>query len=515
MDCFAQLPPEIRTEIIIQCAYETTTSQLMQASPVMLAQYVESKRIIVETQLANLLGGDLHGELVQAALTIIHLPPVETRRAVTASMAGIVTHWEAKTFPNPFEQSDHSTILKLYRLFSRLAVFIEDYLTKATSPFPPRAYLCLPKLAPGNSEMHFKNQTVEMKRVTLDDLTLSERRRFLRSFTQYELLCKMRDVRVWTVLNSCQPGRQILESFESLSFWATESLFCVDEYARGLCGALYAHCTADSWLPDDRAVSTHHQLSPSGRRGLLHPDKVLPMARGLLGGMDLPPPDRNCEIEAVMARSGFDLLTHLVTYAGRTERQGPERLRSWFHAARAEYPRTFDYMVRRRHFFENGIAQVLRPWGDPEKYAPGLRQQLCQRLSSCQTEQHSEDEKWGWLDYDRHKIQLSMYRQRAWTFFDDGRLYSEVGGLSHFPTLGELREHDRLMRDNREARRERRSQQWRDYYSRRSLDSPRDVQGQARQEADLEEDEEAGIPRFFENPAERKLTAFWRDTSGT
>ncbi|KAH6979260.1 hypothetical protein EDB82DRAFT_248622 [Fusarium venenatum] len=96
-----------------------------------------------------------------------------------------------------------------------------------------------------------------------------------------------------------------------------------------------------------------------------------------------------------------------------------------------------------------------------------------------------DDNYWVWPV---HVFQVRMYRQRAWGFFDDHRLYSNIA--SHFPSLyqnfkiisSEVEFSIRLEckfgndvsaeYDNRQERERhrRRSQHWQDYWARGGTD---------------------------------------------
>ncbi|KAF4961435.1 hypothetical protein FGADI_289 [Fusarium gaditjirri] len=74
---------------------------------------------------------------------------------------------------NTLEQDQLET---LWRLFSRMIIFIEDYVSKATSVYLPRAYLGIPDILNG-SRSYFKGQRLDPEAVSL---VKKERRRYNR-----------------------------------------------------------------------------------------------------------------------------------------------------------------------------------------------------------------------------------------------------------------------------------------------------------------------------------------------
>lgn len=302
MDCFAELPPEIRVGIMARMSNKTV-SRLISASPAMLAQYIESKKSIMQALLISLLDGGLQGDLLRDALGIIHMP---VNSSSTTSVLHHVEQWATNTFTDPFEQPDVSTLDKLYRLFSRLSIFIEDYLTKATAPFPPRAYLCLPRVTSWKCELYFKDKVIDMHHVTMDGLKLSERNRLLRAFVRYELLCKFYVLEVWDIVCSSQYAAKVKQSHSNLDIWEYESLHCVSEYAQCLYAAIFANFTA-SWLPNDP--------SASGEKEFIYPDNLCVSPLEYICNLDMP---RSCYHAAVKLHlRGFDVLAHLLVYSGR------------------------------------------------------------------------------------------------------------------------------------------------------------------------------------------------------
>ena len=75
----------------------------------------------------------------------------------------------------------------LYRLFTRLVVFIEDYLAKSLDPFPARAYMTLPTIGHLVLSMQFRGQDTDINPVLFGSMTVYAQRRLLQAFIRYEL----------------------------------------------------------------------------------------------------------------------------------------------------------------------------------------------------------------------------------------------------------------------------------------------------------------------------------------
>ncbi|KAJ4212712.1 hypothetical protein NW759_011352 [Fusarium solani] len=498
MDFFAKLPPEIRIRVMGQMSSKSAISRIIQASPAMLAQWIQSRKTIVRAVLINLVGGDIYGDLLHDALAIIHMPPIDS--SSTDSILHHVGLWLTKGLLDPFEQNDGETLDMLYRLFSRLAVFIEDYMTKATAPFPPRAYLCLPRMKSMDGELYFRDQTIDAQHVKLDDLTCSERNRFLRAFVRYELLCNLYTPRLWKIVEPSEYGDQVKQSQSNLHIWEYEMLHCVREYTRSVYAAIFANFTP-SWLPNDQTASGSE--SSSGKE-LLYPDNFWTNPNEYFCNLELP---RSCYHSASFLHlRGFDLLTHALVYS--ESNQGSYKdLRKWFLAMSAEWARTEDFRAPSQ---DHSLAQDQGPTS-ASCADLGVRGQLFQKISTVLMREGvvSYPQVMGLSMY----VQLRIYRQRAWPFFEDARFYPGVDSLCHFPSLDELAEQDRLVKlkfpypEGEQQRR--RSRKWQDFFAGRESGNDFDWQDD---DGKLERvaGERITIPRIFERPVTERLIPFWR-----
>lgn len=142
----------------------------------------------------------------------------------------------------------------------------------------------------------------------------------------------------------------------------------------------------------------------------------------------------------------------------------------------------------------------------------GVRGQLFQRLLGSITRD-------GALSYSviigtRQRFHLNTYRQRAWPFFDNERLYPGTDGLHHFPTMEDIVEQGRLVEQRfayPEGQRERlRSQRWQDHFARRSPGN--EFESWADDEVGLNPGthDERILQRLFEDPVAGPPIAYWR-----
>ncbi|UPK99226.1 hypothetical protein LCI18_010161 [Fusarium solani-melongenae] len=142
--------------------------------------------------------------------------------------------WIAKTFPDPFGQSpyDRDIISKLHCIFSRIIIFIEDYVSKAIDPYPPRAYLALPYIVSSGDRL-FKGKIVGIKPVSFSSLTASEKRRLVGAFLKHEMICKVYNPQVWSTLRDTHYATLLSEEDGKLLPTELKELYCVHEYIKG------------------------------------------------------------------------------------------------------------------------------------------------------------------------------------------------------------------------------------------------------------------------------------------
>ncbi|KAF4459658.1 hypothetical protein FALBO_13584 [Fusarium albosuccineum] len=527
MGSFSRLPSLILTNIIIHIESERDILQLIRASPAALEQYVRYRRNIMRHRLNNILAIDSDGTILQDAQAIIQFPTVNEGSSMPSSsvqaMFQTLNLWSDKAFANPLTQTDQGDITKLYRFFCRLITFIEDYLAKALDSFPSRAYMVLPDLASVVPTMHFKGRAVDVNPVPFGTMKGPEKCRLLRAFVRYELLCKVYHPRVWSHIDGSAYAKIVKRSNEKLTLKDYEALCCVYEYFKGLYGAVFAHCQ-DSWFPDcpihsqskittvNQSLGVEHQEPVSSKDyGLLYPDSVYFSAEeystGAIWGT----------LEDILPSLGLDLLSSIVMSLGMDEKNG-EYLRVWFgilstqHDWLIEHDWFIEPWIFRRHFVGrhrhlNINAQRIFLWRlrmiSQQKSCRGGH--ICPQSPEIDIEQRTRQ-------FHIHNLQLKIFRQRAWVFFDGSRLCTRPA--PHLPTWSELEAEYQTtseMLGLAYQRARRRSQRWQDYWSGRTLDHPFDQQeGNSSGAVGSVEDNRQCVPRFFEKPWRGERVKCWK-----
>ncbi|KAM0426582.1 hypothetical protein ACHAPT_008275 [Fusarium lateritium] len=372
-----------------------------------------------------------------------------------------------------------------------LFIFIQDYLTKATSPCPARAYLFLPSLGPGDSRPYFKNRV--LGETTFGNhqtglfwkLSLSERERLVAAFLRYELLCQALRPRLQDLEEeSDQYGEMLKDEINHLQSWEREGILCVHEYVKSLYGTMFAHC-AGSWLPDLPSAT-------SGSVGLMFPDNYRFSHSAYFNDMKSKAEETEARITNHLALFGFDLVNDLLL---STQRNHHLQLKQWFSLFEKQQERFS------RFISIDDIVPTPDISNEDEVEEPGQWESLRWEIPSPPDDSDEEDSV-----EDFTHLQLSIYRQRAWVFFDDGKWYPS----HHFPTTKNLQLQSRVLHHKVMytllPRSQRRSQKWHD--DRTGVDRPtKKVAGQSY--TDLEEVPSARLPRFFDTFSDAELARFW------
>ncbi|KAL6918714.1 hypothetical protein FSHL1_002715 [Fusarium sambucinum] len=321
MDAFQTLPSEICLLIIGNIYSHTTLWRLLKASPKMLRCHQQNKAWILRTYISRLIqaGGNDEG-LLEDAMAIIGFNRAQGDDWIINCH---FNQWASNNLPDPFKSFDEYRITELDRIFARLGLFIEDYMSKATSSNPVLRYLSLPSIVYTDTDTD--------NRVTLDDLTPTERYRLFRAFLRYEMLCKVFDPKVkdavgadyqwiggsyhqtWYGNNEQSPGlerywRIAHDSWETLDPWLYESLHCVWDYIQACYGAVLAHV---AWADKYPAFLTEGLR----KKNLLFPDNMYVNSYTYFGDLRL---SSRCHYLTYWAPGkGTDLLFHLLTHMGK------------------------------------------------------------------------------------------------------------------------------------------------------------------------------------------------------
>ncbi|KAF4972241.1 hypothetical protein FSARC_1138 [Fusarium sarcochroum] len=422
MDCFSSLPPEINVKILFDLKITSNIASLLAASPTMLAHYRHSKQRIQRTHLQN----ELYGSLLQDALAVANFPSEKALETDSKRALHHIEKWKQARFPDPFLHRDSATIERLNRLYTRLSKYIEDYITKATSIFPPRAYLSIPTPSSNLDHLQFRGQSIGIKILKINALGDDEKRRLFQAFIRYELVSKIhyliesRELRVI--------DRLVSSSFRNLQYWEVEALRCVYFYMQDLYGAIFAHL-GDSWLPDIPLTLVTETDGMIQDEGLQFPDNVWFCSHRYMSDTEISRTTANVILPDELAFLGFDCITTLL-HSPRDKRGCPFQLEKWL----CEIPKRLRYKhwaggLKMYSLFMNSIFKVRpqNPWDDSSEICRMLR------LNNGISLEHVHP------DAAPHaELLLNICRQRGWVFFDDACHYYDGNILRHFPTHKQL-----------------------------------------------------------------------------
>lgn len=408
-------------------------------------------------------------DLLQDAMAVL-LFPMQTDAEVAADMKkwhgstpdtyaprleAHLERWAVKELPHPFEDQDPDVIERLEDLYQQLSRYINDYLSKATSPHLRRAYIHLPKWShPELSEGDFLPPRPDVQ-LDVEDLPSADMHRLLRAFLRFELNTRLfsapntdylrDDIRrrtgksqVWTW--------DYLDDIERItaSPWETESIRCVFEYVSCLYGALAAHALArscprgNSWRDTDFGNDGARMAGdePSTIRGN-HNDSFL--AHGFFGSYDHV---------SHHALDGFDELDRLLTLDRRAV-----RLHLFGVDGTMPKENSAAHGDRKWRDFDMGMERYREEKGIP--HGPGVWAWLQIENPWC----HAELRGLGWRQTcDLEETVARIFRQRAWAFFNDEQWLPD---LCVFPTILELLQVYRARHEPQQRKlREERERDW-------------------------------------------------------
>ncbi|RYC84342.1 hypothetical protein BFJ63_vAg12795 [Fusarium oxysporum f. sp. narcissi] len=408
MDPFTRIPAELRLQIFWSLQSKATISNLIQASPKMLEQYLECESTITR----HLLKRDFDDKMIQDAMGIVLFPsPRESRRSTRLVHAHLHS-WKLRELPNPLVTRDIFLMDQLDKLHSLLMVFVEDYITKATATFPPREYICLPQPSHNQSFLIFKGQKVT-KRFDSIQIAEVERKRFLRAFLRVELLSLVRRA----INSSYSKTSSIKKIIKKLTRRDAEALRCAWAYVSTLYGAIFAHC-ADAWLP---AAD-----EPAGT-GLLFPDSLFidPQAYGKDIGIELPwRSDIDC-----MARYGLSLIFAMIRFA----------------ITRPQDKKALETFVKKLCRFgkDNALARIL--FFDRSIYFEDMYDMVYLRFPYRSDVRQNLNLPRLWWKYDSTLywyhvyLKIKIFQQRALVFFEDDCYYpKDTTAVPVFPSKEHL-----------------------------------------------------------------------------
>lgn len=369
-DPFSRFPPEIRLRILISGHSELSTSRIIEASPIMLQQYLAHKNYVMRQVLAE----ELDAQMIQDAVAIILFRRSKPTRAH-------IRAWSKSELPNPLKDIDDHLVGELDKLYRQVLLLVEDYITKATAP---EEYLCQPQVQRPSIEGHimFRGSKVA-PRFDSDKLRFSERKRFLKAFLTYEVLSK--------ASYSTRLPRKLRR--RKVSHAEYEAVGCVHSYVCSLYGAMLVQCN-DTHLPTT-------VTGPLLRNYTFYPipDAVYFAANPYTPNMRLFTDLHGREIGSVFSALGLDRLTDFL----RHDMSIPEERKALYeqlkyiwgtedHSSSYAWDKSSSYFLKSKSKYQNGdessmYRQLALHPGDKRRYRVG--------------------------------------QQRAWVFFDDDRFYPQ------------------------------------------------------------------------------------------
>jgi len=411
---------------------------LLSASPAMCRLASSSRAQLVPV----LMGEFCNHTLLQDSLAIVLFP-----RPETASEPAIQVHLEAHqagilVFPPDLSVADR--LVTLWLLVIQLA---EDYLGKATHSYPPRAYHQLPAFSLPPTRNHGSDE------VSFDfcDLTPTEQKRMVWAFLRFELLAKLRHSEHYNWTLETQRPRLRSKHYDEME---AEMLTCIEGYVGCLYGAIFAR-KSDAWLP-----CRPKTVMPQERRsGLVYPDSVCfsPEAyaedlgvSGLLVSY-LSSHGIALAVRLVRATLAGELTTAYLSELSRSVEKVVERDGFQKPQTSLVFYRAVDRPLEGRGLREPQTSLGLdaawdrnTAFGSTWSHVPGMAGLLYPRLQQrdqwrLQLSEFDRDlpssyrDRFPWMyRWRADPTQSMMYRQRAWVFLDDWRLYP-LSWTKHFP----------------------------------------------------------------------------------
>ncbi|EWG51682.1 hypothetical protein FVEG_16835 [Fusarium verticillioides 7600] len=413
MDPFSKLPSLVQTEIFVQLRSDTSIKQITRASPSMLWHFVTFRKSIIRRIINHIAPPTTSGDIIRDALRIIDI----SDNAAAERYKDTDLSRKAKAPDNLTDDQ----LRRLWRLFVRMIHFIEDYISKATSVYPPRAYMGIPDVIDGSGS-YFQGQRLETNAVRFTTLTSAERHRFLSAFMRHELLCKIFYPRDRYLGEEIAMGRPLAKMCQEADW---EILLSVHAYYTAVYGALFAH-GASSWfpgIPEQCQRGEPPQSSVPTEYGLLFPDNIFLNAREYEKDLDT----NNQVLAYVLPCFGLDCLTQILLYV---------RKAVWHEFILKTWLRTLPFAT----------------WYDWSLWTEELPNSLTETEFTSYDRPRTDQPRRGYngINWDRgitfrpgnqrHEwvkdVQLAAYRQRAWGLFDDDRLYPKH--TNHFPPFHEL-----------------------------------------------------------------------------
>ncbi|KAJ4138455.1 hypothetical protein NW768_002289 [Fusarium equiseti] len=442
MDPFHGLPTLVIDRVFYQLGDTTSITQLIRASPSMLSHWVQYRKGITRHIVIDILSVDDSGCLLDDALRILDIQDARSARECYSQVE----------FMEPRKVMRSNLLWTLFLLLSQLISFIVDFVSKAASPYLPKAYLGIPNSLGRGS--YFKGKDLGNTRIEFSNLTSSEKYRFLRAFLRYELICRICHPEAWTMFEKQGIYAKVMSDIGDNGAMDPAMLNTVHEYYQGLYGAIFAHCR-DAWVPGQ----PRKDMS-SFDYDLLFPDTIFLDAKAYLRDLGI----YDTGIVRMLPCFGIDHLTVIIHGLNRGGDHA-HHIRHSFHLLSTTRPCAYYPWIDDQHAGENYIRY---PAYNRLLQGQTVYLNRADRLSDAEIALYqsgqSDSPAPRWLEL--HSLQLRIYRQRAWGLLDDDRFYPRR--QHQLPTLDELSDLEKGFGEDGQIdrgleRSRRRSQKWHDY----------------------------------------------------
>ena len=452
------LPTLVQTEIIVQIGLEASLRSLFKAIPSVRSHFKQYEISILHGIFRNLMPDDQERNILKDVLAVIDL---NSGKYDNGDFKEMLRDRRRKELSRP---PDLRQLRQVWLLISRIILLIEDNVSKATSLYPPRAYMGLPDLEWGIGSK-FKGQSLETRPVSFTSLGRHERYRLLRAFVRYQLLCKAH-----RTFSSRFMTKDIFEShiFDGDNAPDLSAFSSTHDYYKALWGAVFAQ-SGDSWLPElpTECHGAPTSLVKSPRR-LLYPDNTFFDADRYFNDLSLGTEHRPDLVDE-LANCGLGLVCGTLNNLSEAQDWGG-LFKIWLKELIMKVPkfspwiyeigyyrrwgrRTLEELVPEAwEFFSSKVMSS----SDRDSLRPYIAKNL--RVNQIIADEQLE------LCERPYVRQAQIYRQRAWGLLDDERLYANT--IRPFPTFEQLHVLETLLdrEGGPELQRQRRSQLWQDLW---------------------------------------------------
>ncbi|KAI8692691.1 hypothetical protein LRP88_07626 [Fusarium phalaenopsidis] len=346
----------------------------------------------------------------QDVMAIVNFP----RRSKFVYMPNAINvhleEWLALELPDPLEEYLPKELDKVYQFVRLTEQYMEDYLSKAVSPDLVYAYLKLPHWCHLSYDEHRTTEVKSQDRVHLNSLSSMERDRLFQAFFHYQLNClaKLVRPRYWSQTRFPEEQSWWLMPQWGASYHPTirdiDATQCVHEYFRTLIGALAARF-ADGGFKTLAALFDERHEAWSTFEGLIFPDNVQ-----FDPELYMTSPDSSaiCILINCLAASGINFIDEL--------------LRLDIKECKAFFDHLYDEMTIQTPMMapRSSSHPTIDRYYNPVIPDDGLWAELRFRFHFAQGPEALV------------QAYIRMYRQRAWAFFDDERLFKDGVNLCDF-----------------------------------------------------------------------------------